>query len=121
MTTPVTEAKRERKRPDVESAQQRSARRQNSKRSLLIVADAACTSPEICAAARSFPDGGPTEALIIAPAHDSASALWYVDEDASRGDAERVVIGRLLRAGARYDGAVAAVAAAESARRCSRR
>lgn len=40
MTTPVTDARRERKKADVEPAQQRSAPRQNSKRPLLIVADA---------------------------------------------------------------------------------
>jgi GABA permease len=54
---------------------------------VLIVVDEPCTSPELCASVRAYADDRPLEALVIAPAHESAATQWYVDEEAARADA----------------------------------
>jgi hypothetical protein len=64
------------------SASSRAARHR-----VLVVADDACTSPDLCAGVRHYAGNGPIEALVIAPAHGSAATQWYVDEDAARADA----------------------------------
>lgn len=56
-------------------------------RRVLIVIDEPCTSPALCAGMRAYADDRPLEALVIAPAHESAATQWYVDEDAARADA----------------------------------
>jgi hypothetical protein len=56
-------------------------------RRVLVVVDAACTSPELCASVRAYTGNDAIEALVIAPAHGSAATQWYVDEDAARADA----------------------------------
>jgi GABA permease len=54
---------------------------------VLIVVDEPCTSPELCASVRAYADNRPLEAVVVAPAHDSATTQWYVDEEAARADA----------------------------------
>lgn len=54
---------------------------------VLVVADDACTAPELCGGVRQFADGAPLEALVIAPAHGAVATQWYVDEDAAGADA----------------------------------
>jgi hypothetical protein len=56
-------------------------------RRVLVVADDACTAGGLCASVREFAAATPIEALVIAPAHGTASTQWYVDEDAARADA----------------------------------
>jgi GABA permease len=71
-------------------------------RRVLVVVDDACTAPELCASVRSFADGAPIEALVIAPAHGTTATQWYVDEDAARADAThrlRTCVGCLARDG----------------------
>ncbi len=76
-------------------------------RRVLIVADDACTTPELCASVRAFARGTPIEALVIAPAHGTAATQWYVDEDAARADAThrlRTCVSCLIRDGIRVSG-----------------
>jgi hypothetical protein len=54
---------------------------------VLIVVDELCTAPDLCASVRAYADNRPLEALVIAPAHESAATQWYVDEEAARADA----------------------------------
>lgn len=56
-------------------------------RLLLLVADDACTAPELCAGLRVSAEGASIEALVIAPAHGTLSSQWYVDEVAARAEA----------------------------------
>jgi hypothetical protein len=56
-------------------------------RRILVVVDAACTSPDLCASVRAYTGSDAIEALVIALAHGSAATQWYVDEDAARADA----------------------------------
>ena len=58
-----------------------------SRRRVLVVADDACTSPDLCASVRAATGNEPIEVLVIAPAHGSPATQWYVDEDAARADA----------------------------------
>ena len=56
---------------------------------VLVVVDAVCTSPALCAILRARAAGTPLEAFVISPAHGTAATQWYVDEDAARADATR--------------------------------
>jgi hypothetical protein len=58
-------------------------------RRILVVVDDACTAPELCASVRAFAGDSSVEALVVAPAHDTVSSQWYVDEEAARADATR--------------------------------
>src|SRR5512142_3573716 len=74
---------------------------------VLIVIDEPCTSPELCASLRTYADNRPLDALVIAPAHESAATQWYVDDDAARAEATyrlRGCIACLGRDGIRADG-----------------
>jgi GABA permease len=76
-------------------------------RRVLVVADDACTTPELCASVRAFAADSPIEALVIAPAHGTAATQWYVDEDAARADAAhrlRTCVSCLARDGIRASG-----------------
>ena len=84
-----------------------SERRGRGGRRVPIVADDACTTPELCASVRAFARGTPIEALVIAPAHGTAATQWYVDEDAARADAThrlRTCVSCLIRDGIRVSG-----------------
>lgn len=54
---------------------------------VLVVVDDTCTAPQLCASVRQVAAGRPVEALVVAPAHGSTFAEWYVDEDAARAEA----------------------------------
>jgi hypothetical protein len=56
-------------------------------RRVILVVDDACTAPELCASLRGFAGDSPIEALVLAPAHGTASTQWYTDDDAARADA----------------------------------
>ena len=56
-------------------------------RRVLVVVDDTCTAPHLCASVRLVAADQPIEALVVAPAHGSAFAEWYVDEDAARAEA----------------------------------
>ena len=71
----------------IETEQARSPTSLDSSRHVLVVVDEPCTSPELCASVRSNAGSSSTDALVIAPTHDSAATRWYVDEDAARADA----------------------------------
>jgi GABA permease len=58
-------------------------------RRVLLVVDDACTARDLCADVPGFARHRPIEALVLAPAHDTATHQWYVDEDAARADATR--------------------------------
>ena len=76
-------------------------------RRVLIVVDEPCTSPELCTSVRTYADRRPLDALVIAPAHESAATQWYVDDDAARAEATyrlRGCIACLGRDGIRADG-----------------
>jgi hypothetical protein len=76
-------------------------------RRVLVVADDACTTPELCASLRAFAGDTPIEALVIAPAHGTTATQWYVDEDAARADAThrlRTCVNCLVRDGIRVSG-----------------
>jgi GABA permease len=82
-------------------------RSRTSSRRVLVVADDACTTPELCASLRAFAGDTPIEALVIAPAHGTAATQWYVDEDAARADAThrlRTCVNCLVRDGIRVSG-----------------
>jgi len=77
---------------------------------VLVVADEACTSPDLCAGVREYAGNGPIEDLVIAPAHSSAATQWYVDEEAARADATkrlRASVACLARGDIRADGRLA--------------
>ena len=67
----------------------RERRAHPASRRVLVVVDDACIAPELCASVRAFAGDGSVEALVVAPAHDTVSSQWYVDEDAARADATR--------------------------------
>jgi GABA permease len=76
-------------------------------RRVLIVIDEPCTSPELCTSLRTYADQRPLDALVIAPAHESAATQWYVDDDAARADATyrlRGCVACLRRDGIRVEG-----------------
>lgn len=76
-------------------------------RRVLVVADDACTTPELCASVSAFAGDTPIEALVIAPAHGTAATQWYVDEDAARAEAThrlRTCLSCLVRDGIRVRG-----------------
>lgn len=78
-------------------------------RHVLVVVDAACTAPSVCAALREHAGAEPLTAYVVAPAHDTNDAQWYVDEDAARADAThrlRRCVACLGDDGIRVDGAV---------------
>lgn len=82
-------------------------RSRTSSRRVLVVADDACTTPELCASLRAFAGDTPIEALVIAPAHGTTATQWYVDEDAARADAThrlRTCVNCLVRDGIRVSG-----------------
>jgi GABA permease len=82
-------------------------RSRTSSRRVLVVADDACTTPELCASLRGFAGDTPIEALVIAPAHGTTATQWYVDEDAARADAThrlRTCVNCLVRDGIRVSG-----------------
>jgi GABA permease len=82
-------------------------RSSTSSRRVLVVADDACTTPELCASLRAFAGDTPIEALVIAPAHGTTATQWYVDEDAARADAThrlRTCVNCLVRDGIRVSG-----------------
>lgn len=54
---------------------------------VLVVVDDTCTAPDLCASVRVIATDQPIDALVVAPAHGSAVAEWYVDEDAARAEA----------------------------------
>jgi hypothetical protein len=77
---------------------------------VLLVADEACTSSDLCAGVRDHVGNGPIEALVIAPAHGSAATRWYVDEEAARADATqrlRASVACLARGDISADGRLA--------------
>ena len=74
---------------------------------VLVVADDACTRPEVCTSVRSYAGGRGIEAHVLAPAHGTAATQWYVDEDAARADAThrlRTCVACLGRDGIRATG-----------------
>jgi len=76
-------------------------------RRVLVVVDEPCTASELCAGIRAYKGSEPIGALVIAPAHGSGRAQWYVDEDAARADAVhrlRACLACLRRDGIRVDG-----------------
>lgn len=76
-------------------------------RRVLVVVDDACTAPDLCTSVRVAAAGRPTEALVVAPAHGTSFAQWYVDEDAARAEAThrlRTCIRCLARDGIRVQG-----------------
>jgi GABA permease len=82
-------------------------RSRTSSRRVLVVADDACTTPELCASLRAIAGDTPIEALVIAPAHGTTATQWYVDEDAARADAThrlRTCVNCLVRDGIRVSG-----------------
>lgn len=89
------------------SADQSNRREAATARRVLIVVDEPCTSPELCAGVRADADERPLDALVIAPAHESAATQWYVDEDAARAEATyrlRGCLACLSRDGIRVQG-----------------
>jgi hypothetical protein len=60
-----------------------------SRHRVLVVVDAACTSPDLCAGVREYAGNGPIEALVVAPSAHGSATQWYVDEAAPSADATR--------------------------------
>jgi PPOX class probable F420-dependent enzyme len=78
-----------------------------SHRNVLVVIDAPCTSPDLCASVRSNAGTRKIDALVVAPSDSSNETQWYVDEDAARAAATRRLrscVACLTRSGIRADG-----------------
>jgi hypothetical protein len=93
--------------PVARTARPTSAPERGSTRRVLVVVDDACTGPELCASVRALATDMSIEAVVIAPAHGTASSQWYVDEDAARAEAAhrlRTCVDCLANRGIRVNG-----------------
>ena len=59
------------------------------RRRVLIVADAHCTERRRCPQRWRKSGNAPVEALVVAPAHETSTTGWVVDESAVLGEAQR--------------------------------
>lgn len=78
-------------------------------RHVLVVLDDACTAQDLCTLSRAFVRDMRIEALVIAPAHGTATTEWLVDEQAARAEAAdrlRTCVASLNRDGISASGEV---------------
>lgn len=90
--------------------EQRGRGARERRRRVLLVVDEPCASHGLCSAVERATPPGEIEALVVAPAHESGAAQWYVDEDAARADAThrlRACVSCLAGDGIRVEGRLA--------------